>query len=113
MKRSLISLFLSILAFLFINLNLANAQVKWHNYTTDQRWPSVVFQDDLIWYSNDGGLARLNRATGEKFFYTTANSDLPSNQVFDMKEDADGNLWLTVPDFLAKFDGLCSTPPEP
>ena len=89
-------------------LGLANplpAQINWLNYTTDDRNPNLVFQGDLVWFSNHGGLTRLNRTTGEKFVYTAANSDLPSNRISEMKQDPNGNLWLLAFEFLCKFDG--------
>ena len=102
--NSLSYIFLTFLLF----SGLANplpAQINWLNYTTDDRSPNLVFQGDLAWFSNHGGLTRLNRTTGEKFVYTAANSDLPGNQISEIKQDPNGNLWLLAYEFLCKFDG--------
>jgi len=37
--------------------------------------------------------------------YDTSNSDIPSNNIYDMKFDYDGNLWLATGNGLVKLDG--------
>ena len=81
------------------------SQIKWHNFTTDENTPNAVFQDDLVWVANHGGLTRYNRTTEESFVYTAANSDLPSNEIKDLKQDVFGNLWMISNNLVCKFDG--------
>lgn len=37
--------------------------------------------------------------------YDTSNSSIPSNNIYDMKFDKDGNLWMATSNGLVKFDG--------
>lgn len=102
MRKTVLFLFLtSLYLFPFIVFS----QVKWHNFTTDENTPNAVFQDDLVWLTNHGGLTRYNRTTGESFVLTPANSGLPSNKIKDLKQDVFGNLWVISDQLVCKFDG--------
>ena len=50
-----------------------------------------------LWFATNGGLNRLDRATGKFFRYRNDPADpasLSSNYVFCLHEDRDGNTWL-------------------
>lgn len=69
------------------------------------------FQEDpfepnrYIWIgTSGGGLNRLDRQTGACIHYTTANSDLPNDVVYQIQPDSLGRLWLSTNMGLSCFD---------
>ncbi len=51
-----------------------------------------------------GGLNRLNRKTKEAIHYTTLNSEIPDDVVYQIQTDAKGYLWMSTNNGLARFD---------
>ena len=52
----------------------------------------------------------LKKYDGQQFTsYTAENSDIPNNNVYDIKIDKSGNLWLACSKYLVKFDGATFT----
>ncbi len=63
-----------------------------------------VSKKDTLWIgTNGGGLIKFDGET--KTVYDTSDSQIPSNIIFDIKSDSNGNLWLATPAGLVKFDG--------
>ena len=79
--------------------NRANAKFHW-NYIRH----SYADKDKNLWFINlFSGLVKYN---GSKWTtYNTTNSGIPDNNVYDIKDDLDGNYWLIYKDGLCKFDG--------
>lgn len=63
-------------------------------------------KDATLWIGTSfGGLNRLDRNTGI-FTYFTEREGLPNNQVYDILEDEQANLWLSTDKGLARFNPL-------
>ncbi len=62
--------------------------------------------DGTLWVGSMNGLFRLDTRAPEGGFtaYTTANSDLPGDQVHAIVEDEYGYLWLSTNDGLTRFE---------
>lgn len=57
-----------------------------------------IYQDpklkDIMWFATEGyGLFRVNIKKREIIPLTEANSDLPSNYIYTLNSDPDGNMW--------------------
>jgi ligand-binding sensor domain-containing protein len=62
----------------------------------------AVDEDNNKWLATAYGLVKYD---GRTFVtYTAENSDLPFNDLYDVKEDGQGNLWLASGKYLVKFD---------
>ncbi len=67
---------------------------------------SAIYEDKdaTLWIGTSfGGLNRLDRKTGI-FTYFTEREGLPDNQVYDILEDEQANLWLSTDKGLARFN---------
>lgn len=68
---------------------------------------AIVIQEDKknhIWVGTQwNGLFQYDGTNWTK--YDTSNSEIPSNNLYDMKFDKDGNLWMATGNGLVKFDG--------
>ena len=69
------------------------------------------FHDDpfepkkYIWIGTaGGGLNRMNKTSSKCVHYTTLNSDIPDDVVYQIQADAKGNLWLSTNNGLARFN---------
>ena len=104
-----------------------NAQVTWTQYTyedTNGKLGSNMVYDiapdpndngKTIWFgcrdsddhSYEGGLSKFDTQTEVWTLYTTDNSGLPHNRIWDIEFDAQGDMWIgTHGGGLAKFDGV-------
>jgi ligand-binding sensor domain-containing protein len=64
----------------------------------------VVDQKNSIWMGTQtDGLIKYDRETFMQF--NVSNSDLPSDCVFDIEIDKQGDLWMACGKYLVKFDG--------
>ena len=77
---------------------------EWMNFTSGANVSALADDGEYLWVGA-GGLARLNKATGEMILYNSANSGLPDNDVEALAIDAQGNKWIGTSGGLAKFDG--------
>jgi sugar lactone lactonase YvrE len=67
-------------------------------------------EGNYLWVGTDGGgLVKLNKTTGEFIVYGKWNSKLPSNRVYSIVIDGQGNKWIGTGNGLAKFDGVSWT----
>jgi ligand-binding sensor domain-containing protein len=64
----------------------------------------LIDEQDNKWLASQyEGLIKYN---GSEFVtWNTENSNLPSNDIYDIKQDASGNIWLASNKYLVKFDG--------
>lgn len=74
---------------------------KWINYTNGDRIPVIKTSNDFIWIGYFGGVTRINPQTQEKVFYNLANSNLPSQWIYDLDVDQNGTVWVGA------YKGLC------
>jgi ligand-binding sensor domain-containing protein len=98
------------------DLWMAGASPEWHfaKFAGDaiQPVPEVtqgvnkilIDEDNSIWLASESqGLIKYD---GTQFVtWNTGNSNLPSNNIYDIKQDASGNLWLACYQHLVRFDG--------
>ena len=67
------------------------------------------FHDDpfepqkYIWIGTERGLNRLNRNTKKCLHFTTQNSDIPDNVIYQIQTDDEGRLWLSTNRGLSRF----------
>jgi ligand-binding sensor domain-containing protein len=126
-KKSII-IFITIISLLMlIVINPVVSQISWTTYDFDNTGGKLgsnqVYavavdpnsEGKIVWFGgrpNDsqgwvGGLAKFNTETGEWILFTTSNSELPHNRIWDIDFDADGNIWIgTHGGGLAKLDAL-------
>lgn len=64
----------------------------------------AVGQDQSVWCGTMQGLMQYDGSDWEAF--TTANSDLPGNDIRDLAFSPDGALWACTDNGLARFDGI-------
>jgi ligand-binding sensor domain-containing protein len=63
----------------------------------------LIDEDNNKWLASLQGLIKYD---GTKFVtWNTENSNLPANDVYDIKQDASGNIWLACNKYLVRFDG--------
>ena len=121
-------LFISVLlGFIFFVPVWVIAQVTWTQYTYENTngklgsnmiyaiAPDPNDNGRTIWFgcrdsddhSYEGGLSKFDTQTKVWNLYTTDNSGLPNNRIWDIEFDAQGNMWIgTHGGGLAKFDGV-------
>jgi len=69
-----------------------------------------IYEDHTgtLWVATNGGLNKLDRATGQFFVYTESDG-LPENRVRAILEDDHGRLWVSSINGLSRFDPLKET----
>lgn len=97
------------------DLWLAGDAPEWHfaKFTGDSIQPvpeitKAVFgilidDDNNKWLASSQGLIKYD-GTPQVVTWDTENSDLPANDIYDIKQDASGNLWLACGKYLVRFD---------
>ncbi|MCK5741641.1 MAG: hypothetical protein KAH48_05440, partial [Chlorobi bacterium] len=80
------------LVMLFLPLH-SNAQYPgWENFTANE--VSAIAEDaDFIW-TGGSGLLSINKSSGEKTYYNSANSGLPENGITCIAIDESGTKWI-------------------
>lgn len=63
----------------------------------------LIDKADNKWLATRQGLIKYDGTTFVT--WNTGNSDLPDNDIRDIKQDASGNLWLACGRYLVRFDG--------
>jgi Tol biopolymer transport system component len=87
------------------NFKIKGVPMEWAVYTSGANVNAIVDDGGYLWVGSYGGLARLNKTTGDMTHYNTANSGLPDNMISSIAKDIDGDLWIGTDNGLAKFDG--------
>ncbi len=74
--------------------------------STEFKLINVMLEDGkFMWIGTQGkGLCRLNKNSGEKVFYTTSNTDIPSNTIQCLAKDSARTLWIGTAAGIAHFD---------
>ncbi len=69
-----------------------------------------LYQDDKknFWLCTEGGLSKLNPATGKIINYTFEDG-LPDNQIFRIVEDKNGSFWISTSKGLSHFNPETTT----
>jgi len=102
MLKFLISL---TLVMLFLPLH-SNAQYPgWENFTSNE--VSAIAEDaDYIW-TGGSGLLRIDKISGEKTYFNSANSGLQENGITCIAIDKSGTKWIgTENGGISSFDGI-------
>ncbi|MCK5147202.1 T9SS type A sorting domain-containing protein [bacterium] len=104
--------------FILFILPITNTHAQhpgWYNYTTGSAPSEIVEDENSIWVSTRGsGIIRLDKHTGERTFYNSANSNLPCHLITCMAFDKQGILWAgTYGSGLIMFDGTAWHSIEP
>lgn len=94
---------LFILTFLTIFTTIKSQE--WINFTSTTSQIDLVEKGNFIWAATFGGLIQFDKTTHEQNLLTATNSDLPSNAVYTLDKDSQGNIWIGTYSGLAKFDG--------
>ena len=87
---------------LLIPLFLTAGQI---NFTYTNNISDIVKVNGIWWLATDGGLVKYDRSTGEIKVFNRGNSNIPSNHVKHLTTDENGNIWLSTPYGIGKFDG--------
>ncbi len=88
----------------FFMLHNLWAQDKWAYFSTDVVYSQPAFQGDSVWYGTLGsGVSLITPQTNDTYVFTSANSDLPSNYVHEIKKGVDGTIWVVAGSHLCKF----------
>lgn len=105
-QNSLLMYFaISIVTFSFFNPQKGISQ-QWITHTNGNNISAICAHENTIWVGTGrSGLVRIDRLTGKRDFYNTANSNLPNNVVTSIVVDDNKNVWLGTLDGLVKFDG--------
>jgi ligand-binding sensor domain-containing protein len=92
-----------IFVLIVINPSLSQTQ-EWIVYTNGKYIHCLADEGEYLWVGTDGGgLIKLNKLTGEFILF---NSGLPSNRVYAIAIDKQGNKWIGTSAGLVKFDGV-------
>ncbi|WP_297097510.1 T9SS type A sorting domain-containing protein [uncultured Draconibacterium sp.] len=77
-------------------------------------WPNymqlhLIEKDSICWFSNDEGIAVYNGNVWS--YYSTSNSEMPSNTIYKIAIDTDGTKWIATSNGLVSFkkSGLVSS----
>lgn len=106
MKLKLICLIFFLLTF-FNHFNLF-AQVNWVNYTDTRSLRCMASDSSAVWMGSDGGLVKIDLATGAKTFFNKGNSGIPDDFINDIRIK-NGIVWVASNSGVAKFDGATWT----
>jgi|GEM_PF-2662513 len=85
---------------------LYGQQVQWTNYTAGERVYGVAQTQTYTWAATTGGLARINKSSGDQQLLTHANSGLPANNLTAIAVDNNGTVWIgTLNAGIASYEG--------
>ncbi|HAW59621.1 MAG TPA: hypothetical protein DCX03_11555 [Bacteroidales bacterium] len=62
------------------------------------------YDDHYVYVATEKGLYIINKKTNEQYLYTSSNSELPSNLIYNLSF-ADSIIWLSTIEHLLSFDG--------
>lgn len=79
---------------------------NWTTFTGTPKVTALASHNQTIWVgSKSSGLARVNKASGERQHFKKANSLLPSNDVTAVVIDSTGQPWIGTSGGLVKYEG--------
>ena len=83
----------------------AQNSLIWNYYTNGQQVNSATEYNGTFWVATNGGLVKMDQS-GQKIFYNSGNSGLPTNDILAVATDTNGNKWIgTNGGGLVKYDG--------
>lgn len=98
--RTLITLF-----FLSLALMLAAQTGAWTYFTPPPDGSSLAAQGNIILTGTNGaGIVRFD-TLGNRSYFNTDNSGMPSDTIGQLAIDAEGNWWMQHPGGISRFDG--------
>ncbi len=77
---------------------------EWMNFTSNINIQALADDREYLWIGTEGGLIKLNKATGEMAFCNRGNSGLPDNSIKALAVDGQGDLWIGTENGLVRFD---------
>ncbi len=108
---------LGLLLFFITLVIWASDDPQWDHYGTLAPVEGYHERDGKMWLATEEGLIAVDMETMEKTVYNTENSNIPSNAVESIDEDAEGRIWIgTYDNIIAMFDpgsGEWTTHPVP
>gem|GEM_PF-3402146 len=84
---------------------LSQPTTIWDLFTSTDQIKDIAFQGDFIWIATQGGFAKLYTVDGSYELFTTANSDLPSNDIHTIWLDSQQKVWITTSMGIVTIDG--------
>ncbi|HEY6160299.1 MAG TPA: two-component regulator propeller domain-containing protein [Bacteroidia bacterium] len=77
---------------------------SWTNFSNTKEITAFEEDGSFLWIGTEGGLVKVNKATGTRTIYTCTNSGLASNHISALRSDHSGALWIgTSAGILAKY----------
>jgi ligand-binding sensor domain-containing protein len=67
---------------------------EWISYTTGSQVNCLASDGQTLWIGTEGGLFKMNIATGQRELFTKTNSDLPDNRIQAIYLEANGDKWI-------------------
>jgi ligand-binding sensor domain-containing protein len=102
--------YLFIFCFISFFSSLYSQYPDWINYTRAETITSLCAENNFIWVgSYNGGLIKVDKATGAVDFYNKANSGLPGNTVYTVFKEYAGSKWIGTFYGVATLDGTSWT----
>ena len=83
---------------------LISQNSEWMQFTCGLNINDIDEEGEFLWIATNGGLVRLNKNTLESEWYGSINSGLPSNSVYAVRIDKNGNKWIGTSQGLVKYD---------
>ena len=78
---------------------------QWVNCTSGHKINDILQDGNVTWTATTGGLVKNNLIGDEPEFFNRGNSPIPSNNVWSLATDADGDLWVSTDKGTAVYDG--------
>lgn len=89
---------------LFFSVVISEAQAQWYNYNDSRAIGALLNDGPTLWVGLlGGGLIKIDKAGGNKTYYTRANSGLRNHFVNALLMDGN-TLWIGTDNGLMKFD---------
>lgn len=93
----------TLFSFFLIHCNLF-AQQQWISITATHEVVDVKEEGEYLWLATDGGVIRLNKATGEQELFTSTNSGLGDNRVQSIAIEENGKKWFATLNGVTSYD---------
>jgi ligand-binding sensor domain-containing protein len=91
------------------NLNTLNNDYDkrdWVNYLNNYSITSIAEEGDYMWIgTNESGLIKLEKSSGNSIFYNIENSSIPSNNIESIAIEKNSIKWIGTWNGLAKIGG--------
>ena len=104
-------LWLLLSSFIFLTSTIFSQNSEWVSYNNGDYISAMAEEGDHLWICTWGGLVKINKKNGDRFFYDKLNSGLINNRISCIATDNLGNKWIADGYWwiegtgLTKFDG--------